>query len=523
MSQPAAPPNNPLADLPGPAADAPPPALLPYQQRWIADRAPLKIGEKGRRVGLTWAEAADDALIAAAAAPDGANVFYISATQDMAVEYIEAVALWAKAFDLAASSIEQGIFDDGDGRQIQSYKVNFPRSGHRIVALSSRPANLRGKQGVVVIDEAAFAPDLAGLIKAAMAMLLWGDRVRILSTHNGDDSPFNELIEQIRAGRRKGSVHQIPFRLAVAEGLYRRVCIRKRIPWSAAAEAAWVEDAYAFYSDDAAEELDAIPAQGGGAYLPMALIQLRMTDEVPILRRRFSAAFNLQPEPARRLEVMAWLAEEVTPMLADLDPRLAHGLGEDFARVGDLTVLKILEEGQDLVRRGRLVIELGNCPFAQQSQIIEYLIRGMPRFRAAAFDATGNGAQIAETMVDLFGATRIFPVSLNDKFYTEQMPLFRAHLEDGALTGIPKDAEIRDDLRAVRKIGGVPKLGKPKTQTADGRRAQRHGDYAIALFLADYAMTREVAPIEWTPAPSKAAGWDSPRRGARGDESRPPP
>ena len=48
-----------------PHDDAPPPVLLPYQQAWIADEAALKIAEKSRRIGLTWAEAADDVLISA--------------------------------------------------------------------------------------------------------------------------------------------------------------------------------------------------------------------------------------------------------------------------------------------------------------------------------------------------------------------------------------------------------------------------------------------------------------------------
>ena len=78
---------------------------------------------------------------------DGSNVFYISATQDMAIEFIEACALWARAFDLAAGQVEEGIFfDDGD-KQIKTYKIDFPKSGKRIVALSSRPANHRVKQG----------------------------------------------------------------------------------------------------------------------------------------------------------------------------------------------------------------------------------------------------------------------------------------------------------------------------------------------------------------------------------------
>ena len=329
---------NPLLDSPpASAGNAPPAALLPYQQRWIADDAQLKIAEKSRRIGLTWAEAADDVLIASRI--DGSNVFYISATQDMAIEFIEACALWARAFDLAAGQIEEGIFfDDGD-KQIKTYKIDFPKSGKRIVALSSRPANLRGKQGVVVIDEAAFAPDLAGLIKAAMAMLMWGDRVRIISTHDGDDNPFNELIQEVRAGKRKGTVHRITFADAVADGLYRRVCLRKGAAWTQAAEDDWVTDVRSFYGEDADEELDVIPARGSGTYLPLALIESRMAPEVPSSRERWLPEFSLVAEPIRAREVAEWCAEHLAPVLAGLNKRQPHGFGFDFARVGDLSVL----------------------------------------------------------------------------------------------------------------------------------------------------------------------------------------
>ena len=40
-------------------------------------------------------------------------------------------------------------------RKIQAFQMVF-ETGHRIMALSSAPRNLRGKHGIVVIDEAAF-------------------------------------------------------------------------------------------------------------------------------------------------------------------------------------------------------------------------------------------------------------------------------------------------------------------------------------------------------------------------------
>ncbi|MBO2925121.1 hypothetical protein J5H75_25955, partial [Pseudomonas asiatica] len=201
-----------------------PVVLLPYQQKWIGIRAPLKVGEKSRRIGLTWAEAADNVLVAAASkTAKGQTVYYLGYNQDMTVEYIQACAMWARAFDYAAGEIEEGIWPDEDKeKHIKTYTIVFP-SGHRIVALTSRPSNLRGRQGVVVIDEAAFHQDLAELLKAALALLIWGGEVHVISTHDGTENAFNELIEEIRAGKRKGHLFRCTFSEAVAEGLYHRV------------------------------------------------------------------------------------------------------------------------------------------------------------------------------------------------------------------------------------------------------------------------------------------------------------
>lgn len=485
---------NPItAELYSLGRDDTPTALLPYQQRWIADASPLKIAEKSRRIGLTWAESADDVLIASA--EGGSNVFYISATQDMAIEYIEACGMWARHFDMAAGEIEEGIFVDDDGREIKTYKIDFPKSGKRIVALSSRPANLRGKQGVVVIDEAAFAPDLEGLLKAAMAMLMWGDKVRIISTHNGDDNPFNELIQEVRAGKRGGTVHRISFSSAVSDGLFRRVCLRKGVAWTQAAEDAWVAGVRKFYGDDSAEELDVIPAQGGGAFLPLALVEARMKPGVDIVRGKWPAEFSLVPEPTRAREVAEWCQEHLAPVLDELDKARVHGYGQDFARIGDLTVITVLEEGSDTVKRVRLVVELARCPYKQQEQILDYIVDRLPRFRFGAHDANGNGGQIAEHAADRYGHDRIEQVHLTEKFYMEQMPKLKAHLEDATLDNLPMDDQCRDDLRAIKKINGVPKIPKAKTQTGDGPKLQRHGDFAVSLFLADYAMHTDVAGV----------------------------
>ncbi len=484
-----------------------PPVLLPYQSQWIEDRSPLKIAEKSRRVGLTWAEAADDALIAASSR--GSNVFYISNTQDMALEYIEACAMWARAYHYAASEIGEGIFEDidtdGETRHIKTYRIDFPGSGRRIVGLSSAPRNLRGKQGVIVLDEAAFADSLPALLKAAMAMLLWGDRVRIISTHNGAGSAFDELIQEVRAGKRKGSVHRITFRDAVEQGLYQRVCLRRGIPWSQADEERWVEDAYSYYRDDAAEELDVIPSQSGGAYFTIAQIEARMSPDTPLVRGAWPPEFAYQHTVTRHALIEAWCEEHLAEPLRRLDPNRAHALGGDFGRLRDLTVFDVLEEEPNLVNRVMLQVELSNCPFASQEQILYYILDRMPRRRGVALDATGLGAHLSELAAQRYGAS-VEQVKLNDAFYLLHFPRLKAAFEDATLDSIPRHIETRDDLRAIRVINGVPKLPSAPTQRADGPKLQRHGDSAIALLLAHYAMKHEHTPIEFQALGVERAG-----------------
>ena len=475
------------ARLPNTATAEAPAVLMGYQQRWVADKSPLKVIEKSRRTGLTWGEAADDVLTAASnRSAGGQNVYYIAYNQDMTIEYIQACAMWARAFNHAASEIEEGFWEDDDAdKNIKTFTIRFPASGFRIVALTSRPSNLRGRQGTIVIDEAAFHDQLDELLKAALAMLIWGGRVRVISTHNGVENPFNELVEDIRAGKRKGTVHRVTFQEAVADGLYRRVCLRLGKEWTAAEEAAWMADVYAFYGDGAEEELDCVPANSGGAWLSRALIESRMSADTPVLRWECKAGFELLPDHIRAAECRDWLEAHLAPLLAALPAEAISFNGEDFGRSGDLTVHVPLIQTQNLVRRVPFLVELRNVPFRQQEQIAFYLMDRLPRFTGGAFDARGNGQFLAEVAMQRYGATRIQQVMLSESWYREHMPPVKAALEDGTLDGLPKDADVLADLRTVQVIKGVPRI--PESRTTGTDKGKRHGDMAVALALAHYA------------------------------------
>ena len=478
--------------------------LLPYQQRWIADTSPFKVCEKSRRTGLTWAEAADNVLTAAASrSAGGQNVYYIAYNQDMTIEYVQAAAMWARAFNHAASEIEEGFWDEDDAdKHIKTFTIRFPGSGFRIVALTSRPSNLRGRQGTIVIDEAAFHEQLDELLKAAMAMLIWGGRVRVISTHNGDKNPFNKLVEGIRGEKQKGAVHRITFREAVEQGIYRRVCLRLAKEWDAASEVAWMDDVYAFYGVGASEELDCVPSQGGGAYLERALIEKRMTREAPVVRYTCPSGFELRGDEERKKHCQDWIDETLAPLVKALPRNVRSSLGNDFARNGDLSVFVPLVELQQLERRCPFIVEMRNVPFKQQEQICFWLCDNLPRFTHGAFDARGNGQYLAEVAMQRYGAASITQIMLTANWYLENMPKLKAAFEDGTLDSIPADSDTLDDLRSITLINGIPRVPEGKTKSGVD---QRHGDTAVALCIAWYASRQGGGAIEYIPVPLRAA------------------
>lgn len=483
--------------VPQDVADAIPaeqPVFLPYQQRWFADESQIMIAEKSRRTGLTWAEAGRNVVKAARPRRrQGCNTFYVGSKKEMALEYIAACALFAKAFnELAQADVyEQTFWDEGKQEEILTYMIRFPKSGFKIQALSSRPSNLRGLQGDVVIDEAAFHDSLEELLKAALALTMWGNKVRLISTHNGVDNLFNQYIEDARAGRKDYSVHRITLDDAIADGLYRRICYVTGQTWSPEAEKKWRSDLYknAPNVESADEEYGCIPKHSGGAWLTRSLIESRMSTDTPVLRLACPDGFELLPDHIRAADTRDWLEANLAPLLAALPADAISFNGEDFGRTGDLTVHVPLIQQQNLVRRVPFILELRNVPFRQQEQVCFYLLDRLPRFLGGAFDARGNGQFLAEVAMQRYGASRIQQVMLSEGWYREHMPPVKAALEDGDLTDLPKDADILADLRAVQVVKGVPRI--PETRTTGEDKGKRHGDAAVAVALAYFA-SREI-------------------------------
>lgn len=478
-----------------------PAVLLPYQAELLRLTAssPLTVVEKSRRIGMTWGVGADAVLTSGATrAAGGMDALYIGFNLDMAREFIDVCAMWAKAFMGAAGTVEEFLFkdqdEDGADKDINAFRINFA-SGYEIVALTSKPRSLRGRQGFVIFDEAAFHDELDEMLKAAMALLMWGGKVLVISTHDGVDNAFNRLILDIRSGKRDGTVLKVTFDDAIADGLYERIALVTGKPDTPEAKQAWIDAIFGFYGDAADEELHVIPRAGSGAYLSPAAVEACMTDAHHVARLSCPDGFELRPIEERRAFVQRFLDEEVAPHLGRLDPDRLSALGEDFGRSADLTVLAIGQERRDLSVVVPLMIELKNCPIEQQFQVIAFVIRTCKRFLGAKFDATGNGLGLAERVQEEFGYDRVEAVKLSQSYYLQHAPLLKRHFEDQTIE-LPRDADIRDDMRVVKLVRGIPSI-------PDARNKGRHGDSFVALMLLIAALKTDYQPYAYRPVKQK--------------------
>jgi len=472
--------------------------LMAHQSAWLKIHASIKVASKGRRTGITFAEALDDTIKAASRkSAGGDNVYYIGDTKEKGLEFIGYCAKFARVIAQAqgqgVSGIEEFLFEDQDDtgktKHITSYRIRFA-SGFQITALSSRPANIRGLQGKVVIDEAAFHQDVQGVLDAATALLIWGGEIVIISSHNGKNNPFNQLIREIEQGQygEDAKVFTVGFDDAVGNGLYERVCLMKGWKATPDGKQAWynkIRNGYGTRKAAMREELDAIPRDGNGVCIPGVWIDQAMVAGRKVLRLALDSDFTNKSNAEREAFATDWIERYLKPELAKLDRTQRHVFAQDFARHRDFSVAGPMALHQDMRRSVPFVIEMNNVPTRQQEQILWALIDGLPRRCGGAMDATGSGETIAEYTGDKYGDS-VQQVKLSRAWYGTWMPkLIQGH-EDGMID-YPADADLASDVRAIEDIDGIPQIAAVRRKDLKDPDLYRHGDFAVFLMLAWFA------------------------------------
>ena len=424
--------------------------LLGYQQRALqaASTYALLVIEKSRRIGLTWGLAFLAVLTAAKKrGAGGTNAWYMGFEKDMTKEFIDACAMWAKAMNFAIEELGEVVIEDE--KDIKAFVINFP-SGFKISALPAVARAWRGKQGLVFIDEAAFISDLEEVLKAALALTMWGGRVIVVSTHNGTDNPFNKLIEEIQAEKRGGDVMKITLANAMADGLWERI---KFLQPATPAKDVWERDLRARYGENASEELDCIPKAGGGSWIKAEDI---------------SACEH--PDAGR--------------------PELYQGglcyIGRDIARRRDWAVIWVFElVGAVLWLRERYE-EVG-ASFADQDAAFEAMTKKY-RVVEATFDETGMGMPVVEAAVLKYGQ-RVKGLMFTPTSKLSIATLLRERFE-GGLIKIPPDPAVRVDLRGIKRASNDNKaLAETKEVHPDRFWAAALACLSAAGIKVDYAYT----------------------------------
>lgn len=448
--------------------------LLPYQAAWINDGAKLRLWEKSRRIGASFTLALEAVLDGIK--EEGSNTYYLSYNKDMTRQFIKDCAFWCKKLKAAFEVFEEKILND-ENKDITVFRITLA-NGKEISALPSAEYAIRSKQGNVILDEAAFVCNFEEIKKAALALVIWGGRFSILSTHNGEDNPFNLFIAKIKRGEeRDWHLHRTTFDQAVEQGLFKKICEMQKRAWSKEREADFVKEIYRIYKDNADEELRVIPSKTGAVYLPRILLEPCVDECITIARKSFEDSFVHERKAKKEKTILKFFKDEILSTLEMFEAPAFFGF--DFGRSGDLSVFWLCEKcGNENLTR--LIVELRNCPFDEQFRLLTLICEALPTLAGGKIDGRGNGQMIGEKM-EIEYPGLVEKVMISNAWYARIMPIVKSAFEERTAT-VPLDEFIFADFRTVQMIKGIPKIAE-RTDEGSGR-TKRHGDSLIAFALA---------------------------------------
>lgn len=415
--------------------------FLGYQRDWILDDGRLKICQKGRQIGLSYADSYDS--VRKGAQKNGKDVWVMSRDEVQAKQYILYCKRWANVLKYAAEDHGEQVFTMDNGKAVKVQVLSFA-SGANIYALSSNPDAIVGKTGHVKLDEFALHKDQRQLFAVAKPVIQWGGTLSIISTHRGVATVFNQLVLDIKErGNKMGwSLHTIPIQRAVKDGIVEKIDAATGGSWTARkaesekAESGkqiglrefWLAQQRAECIDEEQwlQEYCCVPADESTAFINYDLIT-GVED--------------------RGLKLIS--PEELIRFLSTADPkgRNPFYVGVDVARRKDLCVIDVGEKVGD-VMWDRVRVEMQNKTFAEIKFELWRLLR-LAAVKRCCIDATGLGMQLAEEANTEFG-WKAEPVTFTGPVKEELAFGLRGAFEDRKLR-LPVDDKLRADLRGIKK------------------------------------------------------------------------
>jgi phage FluMu gp28-like protein len=423
--------------------------LLPYQARWIADESRLKLIEKSRQIGMSYATAY--ACVERTGAAGARHDQWVSSRDEMQARlFIEDCRAWARALGRAAQDLGEMLIDDDHNRRLSAYVLEFANR-RRIHSMSSNPDAQAGKRGGRVLDEFALHPDPRKLWAIAYPGITWGGSLEIISTHRGSRNFFAGLVREAReGGNPKGiSLHRVTLQDALDQGFLH--VLQRALPPDDERQAMDEAEYYDWVRRGCADEESfqqeymCEPADDESAFLEYDLI---------------AACEYAAHEP--------WSEREAGPLYA----------GIDIGRKHDLTVLWVVERLGD-VYYTRHIEALRNMAKSEQERVLWPWVERCVR---TCIDATGLGIGWADDAQRRFGESRVEAVTFTGRIKEALAYPVRGAFEDRKLR-IPYDPAIRADLRSISKAT----TAAGNVRFAAERSASGHADRFWALALALHA------------------------------------
>lgn len=431
--------------------------FLPFQSKWVTDTSRLKLMEKSRQIGISWASAyaADERTAAQGARFDQ----WVSSRDDLQARlFIEDCKMWAGIMNLAAKDLGEVVLDPKD--RLSAYVIEFA-SGKRIHSMSSNPDAQAGKRGGRILDEFALHPDPRKLWAIAYPGITWGGSMELISTHRGSHNFFNQLIREVREHNNpKGiSLHRVTLQDALDQGFLFK--LQQMLPADderqAMDEAAYFDFVRSGCADEESfqQEYMCNPADDDAAFLEYGLIT----------SCEYAAGTDWQ--------------------------RIGNGrlfAGVDIGRKKDLTVLWVFEQQGDVLYT-RHVESMQNMRKSDQEKILWPWIERCDR---TCIDNTGLGIGWVDDAQDRFGESRVEGVTFTGPIKEALAYPVRGSMEDRTMR-IPYDPKIRADLRQVTKqVTPSGNIRFTAERTVDG-----HADHFWALALGKAAASTPSSPIEF--------------------------
>ena len=435
--------------------------LLGYQKRWVLDQSRIKIMEKSRQIGISWASAY--ALVRRKALAGARYDAWVSSRDEIQARlFLEDCKHFAGTLHTACRDLGVDLISDA-----KTYVLEFA-SGVKINSMSSSPDAQAGKRGDRLLDEFALHKDPRKLYAIAYPGITWGGQLEMVSTHRGSHNFFNELITEVRekGNPKKISLHRVTLEDALKDGFLHR--LQSKLAADDERQEMDEGDYFNFIKGGCADEESflqeymCVPADDASAFLSY--------DQI--------AACEYERNPERLFD---------TADFSDLSESKALYAGVDVGRNHDLTVIWVnsYEGERHLCRR---LIVLRGLTFSAQEDVL-YRLLALSNVRRCCIDATGLGMQLAERAQERFGRYRVEGVQFSGPVKEELAYPVKSAFEDLNVR-IPFDRNLQSDLRAIKK----ETTASGNIRFSADRSENGHADRFWALALAIHARGRSDGP-----------------------------